>query len=149
MYWLFSTKYTTWADIKRFLTIFFMLETCFNFPKYVSLSNIWVVTLISFTDLEWKIFLLVNYQYSGEPVNGVTNCCDFAIKVHILVTNIHGKSLTLCFLYLELKTVGKWTHHLYTYYELMVNKKQSIWEKKVNWFTHYSAISTIIQILLN
>ena len=34
-----------------------------------------------------------------------------------------------CYLYLELKTLGKWMYPLYTYYILVVNTKQLLWEK--------------------
>ena len=55
-------------------------------------------------------------------------------------------SSTLCYLYLELKTLGKWSHPLYTYFVVTVNKKQSTWELKLNEFPDSI---TIIQILLN
>ena len=70
------------------------------------------------------------------------------VKVNILVSM--AKMSTSCYLYQELKALGKWTppphplYPVYTYYVLTVNKKESIWEKKVNGFTCYSVISTII-----
>ena len=100
-----------------------------NFLKYVSLTNTWVVTLILFTDFGWKMFLLVNQLHSGDPVNEVTNCRDFAVNVHILVSM--AKTSISYYLCLELRTLGKWTYPPYTCYVLTVNKKQSIWEKRL------------------
>ena len=100
-----------------------MLDTCFNFETF-SLTNTF-----------------------GELVNDATNYLDFEVKVHVLVylakipTSYHlYLELNILrkwthrlynYLYLELNILGKWTHRLYTYYVLTVNKKLSIWEKRL------------------
>ena len=128
----------TWVDIKWFLT---MLDTWVNFKvclldKHLSgdVNFVYWIWLKSFSARK-----LTTFSWSRQWCYQLPWFCGKSWLVSL------ARISTSC--YLCLKTLGKLTHTLYTYYVLTVNKKTIDLGKKS--YTHYCLISIIIEILSN